>query len=113
MSTIKVTRKTARLLRVFLDAHRFQAPVTGLMAMRAGVGAGSFYPLAERLEEAGWVRSEWEEPTVAADRPRRRFYYLTEDGVPRAEAAVRYDKERKSFWKQLRKLINDVTGDDT
>lgn len=52
-----------------------------------GVGAGTLYPLLARLEEAGWLESEWEsiDPSEAG-RPRRRFYRLTGIGQTRARA---------------------------
>ncbi|MGE5289583.1 MAG: PadR family transcriptional regulator [Micromonosporaceae bacterium] len=53
--------------------------------------SGTVYPLLARLEGAGWVESQWEEPGehVAQGRPRRRYYRLTRDGAVRAAAAVK------------------------
>ena len=47
----------------------------------AKVGAGTAYPMLTRLEELGWLESQWEDidPT-AAGRPARRYYQLTATG---------------------------------
>ncbi|MEU4419591.1 PadR family transcriptional regulator [Actinoplanes sp. NPDC024001] len=54
-----------------------------------GLMPGTIYPILARLEQAGWLSSEWE--TVdesAAGRPRRRYYRLTPDGLTAAAAAA-------------------------
>ena len=53
-----------------------------------GLLPGTIYPILARLEQAGWLHSEWE--TVdrhAAGRPRRRYYRLTVDGAAASAAA--------------------------
>ena len=67
------------------DAQRY-----GLEIVDAtGLLPGTIYPILARLEQAGWLDSEWE--TVdqhAAGRPRRRYYRLTPDGAAAAATAV-------------------------
>lgn len=47
--------------------------------------SGTVYPILSRLDQAKWVRSNWESGTsTSLGRPRRRFYQLT--GVGAAEA---------------------------
>jgi DNA-binding PadR family transcriptional regulator len=43
---------------------------------------GTLYKALDRLEKAGFVESQWEDPVVAAgqNRPRRRFYRVTAAG---------------------------------
>jgi DNA-binding PadR family transcriptional regulator len=43
---------------------------------------GTLYKALDRLEKAGFLASEWEDPVVAAgqNRPRRRFYRVTAAG---------------------------------
>ena len=54
-----------------------------------GLLPGTIYPILARLEQAGWVHSEWEVvDESAAGRPRRRYYRLTADGVSAAAAAL-------------------------
>jgi PadR family transcriptional regulator PadR len=48
----------------------------------AGLPSGSIYPLLMRLEQAGWLTSDWEDvDPKAAGRPRRRLYQLTGQGA--------------------------------
>ncbi len=58
------------------------------IAKATGRPTGSVYPILARLEQRGWVQSEWE-PTDAASRgPRRRFYRLSPAGLAAARAAL-------------------------
>ncbi len=43
---------------------------------------GTLYKALSRMEKAGWLVSEWEDPEAAADegRPRRRLYEMTAAG---------------------------------
>jgi PadR family transcriptional regulator PadR len=47
-----------------------------------GLKTGTLYPILMRLEDAGWLHSEWEEgePQLLG-RPRRRFYSVTGVGL--------------------------------
>jgi PadR family transcriptional regulator PadR len=63
----------------------------GLEMMQAtGLPSGTVYPIIARLEQAGWIRSRWEEPGEHRDggRPRRRYYRLTEDGAENARLRI-------------------------
>jgi DNA-binding PadR family transcriptional regulator len=44
-----------------------------------GIAAGTLYPILARLEDCGWLESEWE-PPVESGRPPRRTYRLTANG---------------------------------
>jgi DNA-binding PadR family transcriptional regulator len=72
----RVTPATVAVLRALLLAEE---PSWGLRIVgETGRPAGSVYPILARLEDGGWVTSEWDE---AAERgPRRRLYELTADG---------------------------------
>ena len=53
-----------------------------------GLMPGTIYPILARLEQAGWLRSEWETVNEnEAGRPRRRYYRLTADGAAAAATA--------------------------
>ena len=54
---------------------------------QSGRPAGSVYPILERLEQAGWVTSSWEENDERPG-PRRRYYELTKDGALAARSAI-------------------------
>lgn len=49
---------------------------------------GTVYPILERLERAGWVKSAWEDDDQRPG-PRRRLYTLTQDGEIAARETVR------------------------
>lgn len=54
-----------------------------------GLLPGTIYPILARLEQAGWLRSEWEAVDEhEVGRPRRRYYQLTADGAAAAEATA-------------------------
>jgi len=52
---------------------------------------GTLYKALGRMEKAGWLTSEWEDPDVAADegRPRRRLYEITAAGRAALAEATR------------------------
>jgi PadR family transcriptional regulator, regulatory protein PadR len=55
-------------------------PSWGLrLCEQTGYGTGTVYPALDKLLKAGWIADQWEEPQPA-DRPRRRFYALTDEG---------------------------------
>jgi DNA-binding PadR family transcriptional regulator len=58
------------------------------IAKATGRPTGSVFPILARLEQAGWVVSEWEATGPHSRGPRRRFYRLSADGLPAAQAAV-------------------------
>ncbi len=43
---------------------------------------GTLYKALSRMEKAGWLTSQWEDPDAATDegRPRRRLYSVTAEG---------------------------------
>jgi DNA-binding PadR family transcriptional regulator len=58
-----------------------------------GLKSGQVYRSLSRFEEAGLVRSEWEDPDHAVEqkRPRRRYYDITSAGrLTLREVAERY-----------------------
>ena len=81
----RITPATADVLAGLLAAA---APTWGLRLVKgSGRPPGSVYPILERLEGLGWVRSEWEGDDARSG-PRRRLYQLTEGGAVAAAAAV-------------------------
>jgi len=55
-----------------------------------GLPSGTIYPIMARLEQLGWVESNWEDPGrhIAEGRPRRRYYRLTGEGAGQARRAL-------------------------
>jgi PadR family transcriptional regulator len=89
MGSPKMTLQTQLVLRGFLDepgADRYGLELCDLL----GLPSGTVYPILARLEQAGWVRSSWEDPAVHVSerRPRRRFYQLDPHGAEQARAAL-------------------------
>lgn len=97
MGTPRMTLQTQLVLRVLLEEPAGQR--YGLeLCESAGLPAGTIYPILARLEQAGWVNSEWEDPAVheEAGRPRRRCYRITLDGAEQARVALaRSHRSRK------------------
>jgi DNA-binding PadR family transcriptional regulator len=60
-------------------------------------GAGTVYPALDKLLRAGWIADRWEEPQPA-DRPKRRFYALTDDGRVAYRAALTARKTRRAAY---------------
>lgn len=87
----KLTPATADVLAALVRASD---PTWGLQVVKeTGRPAGSVYPILERLERLGWVRSAWESETERRG-PRRRLYELTGDGAAAAPAAIRTARRR-------------------
>lgn len=84
----RMTLQTLAVLRVMLEtpagAHY------GLEIAKAlHLPTGTVYPILYRLEQAGWIVSEFEEAAAAdLERPRRRLYTLTGQGAVAARAEV-------------------------
>lgn len=84
----RVTDATLDVLRALRAGGR---NVWGLQVIKeSGRAPGTVYPVLERLERAGWVRSTWENDE-ARPGPRRRLYEFTAEG---ATAAVELLAER-------------------
>ena len=58
-----------------------------------GLPGGTVYPALRRLEEAGYLTSKWEHPSISQSEPRpaRKYYELTPNGLEAlADALKRY-----------------------
>jgi len=93
---IRMTLQTQHVLRVLLDDP--SAEHYGLeVAKAAGLPSGSLYPILARLEQAGWLTSDWEEiDEREAGRRRRRYYRLTPNGTAQADQALALTVQRLS-----------------
>jgi len=57
---------------------------------RTKLASGTLYPILFRLEEVGWLQSQWEvEDPAVLGRPRRRFYRMTAEGVRNLKEVIR------------------------
>lgn len=88
IALMRLTSTLVRVLRSLVDSadrerYGFE------LAQETGMYPASLYSVLRRLEEAGWVRSEWERvDTYRVGRPRRRYYRLTEVGLDGATSAL-------------------------
>ena len=73
-------------------------PAWGLvLCEQTGYGTGTIYPALDRLLKVGWIEDTWEEPTPA-DRPRRRYYFITSAGRAAYQEAVAARAARRMAW---------------
>ncbi|GAA4729627.1 helix-turn-helix transcriptional regulator [Phytohabitans rumicis] len=92
----RIGRATVDVLTVLLDSDQ---PRWGLEIIKlTGRPSGSVYPLLDRLEQAGWATSSWDD---ASDRrgPRRRMYRLTAEGATEARRVCARAAERSPSWR--------------
>lgn len=77
----------AVLEALLADPH---AELYGLeIAERTGLLPGTTYPILVRLQQSGWVRDRWEEIDPHDEqRPRRRYYQITDNGARAAREAL-------------------------
>jgi DNA-binding PadR family transcriptional regulator len=83
-----MTLQTQAVLKVLLEDPSGQH--YGLAISKgADLPTGTIYPILARLEQAGWVTSDWEDidPRVEGRR-RRRYYRLSPDGAEKARAVL-------------------------
>ncbi|TDO27808.1 PadR family transcriptional regulator [Kribbella sp. VKM Ac-2527] len=81
MTELRITVQVLKVIRVFL-ARGLEDRTYGLQLMQlTGLKSGTLYPILARLEQAGWIISEWEAVKPSdVGRPRRRNYKLTGAG---------------------------------
>ena len=88
MAEPRMTRTTQAVLRVLLDdpaGRRFGLEIGAV----TGLPSGTIHPILARLENLGWVQSGWEDVDPGAtERPRRRYYRVSEDGLAAARVAL-------------------------
>ncbi|WP_205718269.1 PadR family transcriptional regulator [Actinomadura sp. WMMA1423] len=98
---IRMTTPTRLVLDVLI-ASAEDPPWGYRICEEAGIGSGTVYPILERLEQAGWIEGEWERGQPE-DRPRRRFYRLTNVGrAGYAAAASRRAKPTRAWLGRIR-----------
>jgi PadR family transcriptional regulator PadR len=78
-----------------------------------GLPSGTIYPIMARLEQVGWVESDWEDPDahIAEGRPRRRYYRLTRKGAECADEALQaIERSRKTAARAWRTPMPGTAG---
>jgi PadR family transcriptional regulator PadR len=83
---VRITQPLLAVLEVLLDADDNELHGWAIMKT-TGRSGPTIYKILERLAEAGWVTSRWEEDTEPG-RPRRRYYRLTPHGALEARVII-------------------------
>ncbi len=84
--SIRMTYLTGVVLHAIASGHRY-----GFDIMDAtGIPDGTVYPALRRLHAAGLLEARWEDrdEATAANRPPRKYYRLTAEGVTAHETAL-------------------------
>jgi DNA-binding PadR family transcriptional regulator len=103
----KMTLPTQLVLMALLDDPDQQRYGLELSAM-AGLATGTIHPILARLEQAGWVRSHWEDVDPKQEgRPRRRYYCLDPDSIAVVQSAL---ARAKASAPGLLRLRPDLAG---
>jgi len=73
-----ITHPTTLVLQAIADGARYGFDI----ADRTGLQTGTVYPALRRLDDLGFVRSNWESERIARreQRPARRYYEITKQG---------------------------------
>lgn len=79
----RITAPFLDVVEAFLDSGGDE--LHGWAIIKAsGRGGPTVYKILERMTEMGWVTARWEDRSAEPNKPRRRFYRLTGDGVARS-----------------------------
>ena len=84
-----LTYSTAVILQAVANGYLYGFDIIDI----TGMPGGTVYPALRRLEDAGYLASEWEKPSISQSEPRppRKYYELTRAGREAlAEAVKRY-----------------------
>jgi len=89
----RLTLATLKVLKVLVEHP--SSLLYGLdLSRQVGLPPGTIYPILTRLEQAGWIRSSWEQADPSdLGRPRRRLYQLTSDGAERAASVLEESRQ--------------------
>lgn len=83
---VRITQPLLAVLEALLDAEGYELHGWAIMKT-TGRSGPTIYKILERLAEAKWVTSRWEEDTEPG-KPRRRYYRLTPNGEQEAWAII-------------------------
>jgi PadR family transcriptional regulator PadR len=84
-----LTYSTTVILQAIANGYLYGFDIIDI----TGLPGGTVYPALRRLDEAGYLKSEWEKPSIAQSEPRppRKYYELTRTGREAlADAVKRY-----------------------
>jgi PadR family transcriptional regulator len=88
-SLVRITAPLLDVLEILIDAFEDGIEVHGWAIVKATRRSGpTVYGVVDRLEDAGWITGHWEDDNPEPNKPRRRLYRLTPNGVVHARALV-------------------------
>ena len=98
------------LLRILADEPTYGYELLGRLSRRSGgrfhIKEGTLYPVLYRLEDAGYVEPEWDQPARGVP---RKVYRLTKTGETHlAESSVAW----RSFVQAIENVLTGVEPDE-
>ena len=88
------TPATAAVVSALMESSE---SIWGLQIVKmTGLKTGTVYPILERLEDAGWITSQWD-TDLTRKGPRRRYFKLETEAVPRAQEYISAQRPKASM----------------
>ncbi len=94
---IRLTAVIMDVLDILTNSPLDDPPWGLRLCEQTGYGTGTIYPAVDRLLKVGWIEDRWEDPPPA-DRPRRRYYFVTSTGRAAYQEAVAARAARRTAW---------------
>lgn len=94
---IRLTAVVMDILDVLTSSPPDDPPWGLRLCEQTGYGTGTIYPAVDRLLKVAWIEDRWEAPPPA-DRPRRRYYFITAAGRAAYEEALAARASRRAAW---------------
>ncbi len=95
------------LLRILADEPTYGYQLVRRLGERSGdrfkIKEGTLYPVLYRLEDAGWVAPEWNQPARGVP---RKYYRLTEAGEDRV-------RQLTEAWRSFTAAVDAVLAGET
>ena len=82
---IKLSHTSALILQTISHGYRYGFDIMDV----TGLPSGTVYPALRRLERDQLIRSKWESHALAQERPRRKYYRVTQLGSEALESAIK------------------------
>lgn len=93
----RLTRHTPATAAVVGALMESSESIWGLQVVKmTGLKTGTVYPILERLEDAGWITSEWD-TDLTRKGPRRRYFKLEAEAVPYAQEYISTQRPKPSM----------------
>src|SRR5690349_5455447 len=83
----RITAPFLDVVQAFLDAGDDELHGWAIISTTGRAGP-TVYKILERLTDMGWVTARWDDRAAEPNKPRRRYYRLTGEGVTHAQALV-------------------------